>query len=99
METELKALVNSCPVCQVIRPNAKRGLAQTFELSASEEMETIAIDTLGPLDEDSQGYSYIIALTDEFSRYTELTATKSTSAAVAAMTMIHYCCTYGVPKR
>ena len=99
MEAELKALVSSCPECQVIKPNSKRGLAQTFELSASEEMETIAMDTLGPLDEDSQGYSHIIALTDEFSRYTELTATKSTSAADAARTMLSYCCTYGVPKQ
>jgi hypothetical protein len=98
MEAELKSLVSSCPVCQVIK-STKRGIAQTFELSASEEMDTIAMDTLGPLDKDSQGYSYIIALTDEFSRYTELTATKSTSAIEAAKAMLSYCCTYGVPKR
>ena len=99
MEAELKALVSSCPVCQVVKPNTKRGFAQTFELSASEEMETIAMDTLGPLDQDSKGHAYILALTDEFSRYTELTATTSTSAAEAAKTMLNYCCTYGVPKR
>lgn len=99
IEAELKSLISSCPVCQVVKPNAKRGLAQTFELSAPEEMDTIAMDTLGPLDEDSQGYSHIIALTDEFSRYTELTATKSTSASEAAKAMINYCCIYGVPKK
>jgi hypothetical protein len=72
------------PTSQVVKPERKRGLAQTFELSASEELKTIAMDTLGPLDPDSKGYSHVIALTDEFSRYTELTAIKSTSAAEAA---------------
>jgi transposase InsO family protein len=99
MESELRALIDSCPICQVIKPGGrKRGVAQTFELNATEEMETVAMDTLGPLDEDSQGYCYILGLTDEFSRYTELTATKSTTAAEAAQVMLNYCCTYGIPQ-
>ena len=98
MEKELKGLLDSCPICQIVKPGGKRGIAQTFELKAQAEMETIAMDTLGPLDEDSQGYSYILGLTDEFSRYTELTATKSTTAAEAAQVMLNYCCTYGIPQ-
>ena len=94
MEAELKALINSCPVCQIVKPGGKRGIAQTFELAATEEMQTIAMDTLGPLDADSKGFTHIIALTDEFSRYTELTAIKSTSAADAARTMLDY----GIPQ-
>ena len=99
IEEDVVKLIRSCPICQVVKPATKRGVAQTFEISASKEMETIAMDTLGPLDADSKGYTHIIALTDEFSRYTELTATKSTSAAEAARTMIDYCCLYGIPEK
>ena len=61
-------------------------------------MKRIAMDTLGPLDEDSKGFTHILALTDEFSRYTELTPTKSTAASDAAKVMLDYCCTYGIPQ-
>ena len=72
--------IQSCPICQVVKTGSgKRGIAQTFELVATAENQSVAMDTLGPLDQDADGFQYIIALVDEFSRYTELYAAKATT--------------------
>lgn len=99
VEEDVKGFVESCPICQVVKPNSnKRGHGQTFEIICKEEHEVVAMDTMGPLDEDSQGYKHIIALVDEFSRYAVLTPAKSTDAKEAAQVILNYCCVWGIPK-
>lgn len=100
MEEQIKAFISSCPICQVVKVGSylKRSVSQTFEIAPTAELESVAMDTLGPLEEDKQGFKHILALTDEFSRHTDLTPIKTTTAAEAAQAIITYCCTYGIPK-
>ena len=48
------------------------------------------MDALGPLDEDSQGFIYILALTDEFSRFTVLYPLKTLVAEETADRLVEY---------
>jgi hypothetical protein len=99
MRSDVTMFIQSCPICQVVKTGpGKRGIAQTFELVATAENQSIAMDTLGPLDQDADGFQYIIALVDEFSRYTELYAAKAATSSEAAQAILEYCCRWGIPE-
>ncbi len=99
LREEIAAVVNSCVSCQVSNVRNKRHHGDTFTLSSSEELESISIDTVGPLNEDTRGAKYIICICDDFSRYVDLTATKTAEAEEASEAIYSYICTYGTPKQ
>jgi len=99
LRDEIAAVVKSCVSCQVSNVRNKRHHGDTFTLSSSEELESISIDTVGPLNEDIRGAKYIICICDDFSRYVELTATKTAEAEEASEAIYAYICTYGTPKQ
>jgi hypothetical protein len=98
MVDEVTDFVSSCPICQCTRINNKRSINETFDISADAEGDCIAMDALGPLDEDSEGYKYILALTDEFSRFTVLFPLKTLEAEETADRIVDYVCEYGTPR-
>ena len=98
MVDEVTDFVSSCPICQCTRINNKRSINETFDISADAEGDCIAMDALGPLDEDSEGYKHILALTDEFSRFTVLFPLKTLEAEETADRIVEYVCEYGTPR-
>lgn len=99
LREEITAVVKSCVSCQVSNVRNKRHHGETFTLSSSEELESISVDTVGPLEEDSRGAKYIVCICDDFSRYVELTATMTAEAEEASEAIYSYICTYGTPKQ
>jgi hypothetical protein len=88
-----------CPCCQkqsLIRPTIK---TKRFILSSRDKaMKDIAIDTLGPFPADEQGNTYIVVITDCFSRYVELfPAADATADAAASAIRVHFQY-FGVPN-
>ena len=59
-------------------------------------MVRISVDAVGPLPEDSNGFTHIVVITDQFSRYVELYPTKGTRAEDAAYPLLDWFCRYGV---
>ena len=98
MVEEVTDFVGSCPICQCTRINNKRSINETFDSSADVEGDRVAMDALGPLDEDSEGYKYILAFTDEFSRFTVLFPLKTLEAEETADRIVEYVCEYGTPR-
>ena len=91
-------LVRSCAVCQKTRLG-KHGFVPTIRTTAVMEPFThIEWDTMGPYKPDSQGYKYILAIQDRFTRYLELRPTKDALAISAAKELLAVCARYGVPE-
>jgi hypothetical protein len=68
------------------------GVTNTYE-----PFECIAVDTIGPLPPDEDGYCYIIVLVDSFTRCVELVPAKDCTAASAAKAILTIL-KYGMPK-
>jgi hypothetical protein len=59
--------------------------------------DRIAIDTIGPLPESSEGHKYILVFIDTFSRFIELVPIKNLTAETAADALIQLLGRYGIP--
>ena len=100
LRDEIRKVISECTSCQATKPATalnKRLHGQTFEVSAHEELECIAIDAAGPLEPDARGFQFILSIVDEFARYCELTPLRSVTAEEAGEAIYSYCCTYGTP--
>ena len=84
MHDDVHAFIASCPICQKIRGVDDQPPAPTLHRHTFEPFACVAVDTVGPLPVAEDGSKYIIVIIDEFSRYTLLFSSKSTSALEAA---------------
>eukprot|EP00762_Andalucia_godoyi_P008723 ANDGO_04722.mRNA.1 Retrovirus-related Pol polyprotein from transposon 17.6 len=98
MQADVENFVKSCATCQKMR-NCSDRPGDTFSTTVVEEpFHSIAIDTVGPLPTDSEGYKYILVAVDCFSRFAELRATKRATAEEAASFLVELFGRYGAPK-
>ena len=98
LREDITEFIKLCPICQkmsYVRPVIR---SLSFVLGGSKPMYKLSLDTVGPIDPDEEGYKYVIAFIDNFTRYTTLHRVKDTSAKAAAEALFEHCCTYGVPK-
>ena len=83
MRAHIRQAIAECPCCQKmsqIKP-AIHVPAQTLATYAP--MVKISMDTIGPLDEDEDGFKYVLVIIDHFTRWVELHATRTVSAEEA----------------
>ena len=59
-------------------------------------MESLNVDTIGPLPPDENDNTYILVIIDRFSRWIELYATKDATAKSAAINMVSHFGRYGM---
>ena len=80
---EVRNFIRHCPVCQKVKtqpmPNV---ITNKYTLSGSAPMRAMSVDAIGPLPEDENRNKFILMIIDNFSKFTELYATKSTTVAV-----------------
>jgi transposase InsO family protein len=93
---DVRQFVQSCPTCQKMDARHQVIRASRFVLSSLRPMERIAIDTIGPMDED-MGFKYIIVIIDTFTRYVELFAKQDVTALAAADALFRHCCRFTTP--
>ena len=98
-EKSVQKFIKDCPYCQ---KTSQRKVATTtlpFTIASTEAMQVLSIDTIGPLPEDNEGYKYILAIIDNFSRWISLYALRSVEAKEAAEALIHFFGIFGVPQQ
>jgi hypothetical protein len=98
MRQHVRSFIARCPCCQLMSQVAPEIRANPYTLNSSKPMNTLAIDTIGPLPEDEKGNKYIIVIIDTFSRFIELYPTADTSAVVAADALFQHGGRYGPPS-
>ena len=59
----------------------------------------VGIDTMGPLNTDIYGFSYVLVFVDAMSRYTVLIPLVSKDSKECARKLLEYVCSYGKPQQ
>jgi transposase InsO family protein len=97
MRSHVRRFIKECAACQKMSRLRIPIHAYPFTTHTYSPMERLAIDSIEGLPPDSEGNTVIIVITDCFSRFTNLYATKSTLASGAAKAMIDHIGRYGAP--
>ena len=82
--------IKQCPICQKLSTLHVPIQAQAFTTATYEPHQRLNIDTIGPLPPDIDGNCYILVIIDTFTRWIELYATKTVTAAEAAKMLIQH---------
>ena len=94
MRSHVRRFIKECPDCQKMSRLRIPIHAYRFTTHTYNPMERIAVDSIEGLPPDSEGNTVIIVITDCFSRFTNLYATKSTLAIGAAKAIIDHHISY-----
>ncbi len=97
MREHVKRFIHECPICQKATYNSYKVKIPRFVSGRYLPFERVAIDTIGPMQEDAEGNQYIIAVIDSFSRFLCLYPCKSVTAEEAARTIMIHVGYFGVP--
>ena len=99
MDHTITQHVSSCPRCQVRRtsdrpkPPLLTSMPQCTSLN-----QRVAIDLMGPLRTSSQGKTFVLCMTDAFTKYAEIVAIPDKSALVVARALFEkWICRFGCP--
>ena len=74
----------TCAPCAARKTPAPRGRAALHSIQAGYPMQMVAVDILGPFPESDSGNSYILVVSDYFTRWTEAYAIPNQEAATVA---------------
>jgi len=97
---DVRTWINTCIECNIKKGKPKEATGYRSRTTASEPLEVIACDVIGPLPETQEKNRYILVFTDQFTRYAEAFAINKQNAETIADTFVrNYCCRYGIPKK
>ena len=99
MREHVREFIRTCPCCQKNNTLMELIRMSHFTTHTYEPWYTINIDTIGPLQESSEGYKHILVIIDCFSRFVELIPIKDTSAKAARDALLGIIGRYGVPNQ
>ena len=100
MATDVFQTAKDCRDCAQARGTRYRNqkLMKTFK--ATQPLDFVALDLLGPLIKTTTGYTDILVITDRFSKMARVVPLKSTKAPYVADAFIeHWVIPYGLPRK
>ena len=98
MRADVKAFINRCPACQKMSHIKHHIQMSPFTTASYGPMDTVNIDTIGPLPRDENGNKYVIVIIDAFSRWCMLIPTVDATAKSAAQALIQWMGFFGIPS-
>uniref|UniRef100_A0A6G3MFZ0 Retrovirus-related Pol polyprotein from transposon 412 (Trinotate prediction) n=1 Tax=Henneguya salminicola TaxID=69463 RepID=A0A6G3MFZ0_HENSL len=100
MRDDVTKYCNSCLKCQEVNKIPKYNKAELASIPSSYPFQRLAMDCLGPLNRTRRGNSYIVVISDYFTKWTEAFATSNIEAGTVSRLLVdHYICRFGVPER
>ena len=97
MRKHVRQFIQQCPLCQKLRETHLAIKTRPFTTASYTPMEVLNIDTIGPVDPDEDGNTFILVIIDCFTRWVELFPTPDTSAKSAADALLQHVGRYGAP--
>jgi hypothetical protein len=98
MKSDLTTWISECLVCQKFKYSQDNPTYEsTYHIHGNQPMKSLSIDTIGPLPEDQFGNRYIIGIVDNFSKFINLFATKSTTAIEYVSSLLRHIGIFGIP--
>jgi hypothetical protein len=99
LRNRVAELVGACAICQKTRLRQMPVSAALHTTAVQQPFHTLSIDTVGPLPTcEVSGCKYIIAVVDDFTRFTELYPCKDLTAESAVRAILQVVGRYGMPK-
>jgi transposase InsO family protein len=95
MREHVRRYILQCPCCQAMSWLRVPIQAEKFITTTLTPMTRLAVDTIGPLPESSDGTKHIIVIIDCFTRFVELYPAKDVTALSAAKALIQHSGRYG----
>ena len=99
-QQDIKNFIRTCPMCQKIKRSDLPVVdTQQYSLHGELPMSSISVDSVGPLPEDSDGKRHILVIIDNFSQYSMLYATKSTTALEYVQCILQFIGMFGIMQQ
>ena len=92
------SFIRKCPLCQKMALLKIPIHTRPFTISTYNLWDRIAIDSIGPLPESTEGHKHILVFIDSFSRFIELIPIANLTAELAANSLIQIIGRYGIPQ-
>ena len=98
MAADIRKVSQNCEACAKERIKLRTHSAPLKLFPARKPLEFVAIDILGLIEKTSDGFQYILVMTDRFSKLTKVVPLKKITAhTVAQAFLVHWCFNYGLP--
>ncbi|KAL0223473.1 hypothetical protein P9112_002863 [Eukaryota sp. TZLM1-RC] len=98
MRKDLINHIKRCPTCQKTAPVNRIKTPSTGSLWANRPFARLNVDTIGPLNTDSDGNKYLLVFVDSFTGYSILVPLKELNALETADALIwNVCAIFGIP--
>jgi hypothetical protein len=98
MENDVSTYITTCPICQRRNDSPRSSHGSKFKLDKPGPNQLVAMDTIGPLEKDIYGFSYILIFVDAMSRYTVLMPLFTKDSQEFARRLLEYVCGHGKPQ-
>ena len=93
----IERFIKECPFCQ--KQSYKTTMKGTlpFTLAQTEVMQRLDIDLIGPIDDDLEGYRYVLTVIDSFSRWVMAYPMRTGESLEVLRNLIQHFGIFGVP--
>ena len=99
LAADVASTVRGCWTCAMNRVKLWKHLNRLRLFPATRRLESLAIDILGPLPKNRAGKSFLLVITDHFTKLTKVVALRTTTAYTVATTFCDaWVFKYGVPR-
>jgi hypothetical protein len=99
LKNEVIEIVKTCDVCQKIKRNFSKRLAEMLILTPVKPNQIITPDISGPLKETERGNKYFIVIIDDFTKYIKIYPMKRIQAEdVAEIIVKNWIVTFVIPE-
>jgi hypothetical protein len=94
---DIRGFIRNCHICQKIKfQTIPQVITNKYHLHGEYPMRDISVDTIGPLPDDEHGNKYILVIIDNFSKFTELYATRDTTAISYVQACLQHISLFGI---
>ena len=97
MRKDVTTFVRECPFCQKAKEQPRVTNVPRYTLASSQPMQSLHVDSIGPLPKDAVGNQYILVIIDAFSRFLEMYPLSSLEAKPAVDALLKHVCRFGIP--
>lgn len=98
LEKSVREYVKKCKQCQTMKYSRNIKEPMTITTTANSSFEKIFLDIVGPIETDIEGYSYILTLQCELTKFIEAYPLRHKDTVSVARAFIQFILRYGVPR-
>ena len=97
MKLHVAYFIENCDCCQKMDTRGREIHSRPYTTGGHHPFERVNMDTIGPYEEDSNGYKYCLVIVDTFSRFMRVYPMKDTTAESSSRALLIHCGTFGTP--